>query len=115
MINILNLMSSAGSTPEVTPRGSSIKKYKKAHISVILRTQVWDRWVGIKKGQITCPYCKVHKISQLDFECGHLVSERHGGTTDVYNLRPVCQKCNKSFGARNMPDLYKRKFPFCCF
>ena len=33
-----------------------------------------------------------------NWECGHIISEFHGGTTEPDNLRPICKNCNSSMG-----------------
>jgi len=86
---------------------------KKTKILLPLRTQVWNKFIGVKIGQTTCRYCNTNKITQLNFECGHLTSEANGGKTVLENLRPVCNMCNKSYGRKQMPDLYKWRFCGC--
>jgi len=86
----------------------------KQKIPLYLKIQIWNKFIGIKKGQTTCKYCKTLKISQFDFECGHIIPESKGGATTIENLRPICNKCNKSYGDKHMPDLYKWKLFLCC-
>lgn len=78
------------------------KKYKKQSISATLRREVWRKEFGIEVGEAECPYdiCR-NKINTFDFECGHIISERHGGKTDITNLRPICKQCNCSMGSKN--------------
>lgn len=78
------------------------RKYKKQRISKTLRTQVWNKWIGVKIGMIKCPNCKVYDISQSNFECGHYIPESQGGLTDITNLLPICSDCNKSNGTKTM-------------
>ena len=79
-----------------------VKKYKKQSIGAILRREVWRKEFGIKVGEAECPYiiCR-NKINTFDFECGHIISERNGGNTDINNLRPICKQCNCSMGSKN--------------
>jgi len=77
-------------------------KYTKQKISKTLRTQVWDKFIGIKIGLIKCPNCKVYDISQSNFECGHVFPESKGGKIVLDNLRPICSDCNKSNGIKEM-------------
>ena len=79
-----------------------IVKKKKIKINHILATQVWDEYIGIKIGEIKCPVCKVNEINQRNFECGHVIPESKGGETKLENLRPLCNKCNKSIGTNEM-------------
>ncbi len=85
----------------------------KQKIPLYLRTQVWNTYIGVKKGEVICRYCKTNKITQLNFESGHLLAEANGGKTDIFNLRPVCNTCNKSYGKKDMPDKYRKRW-FCC-
>jgi len=67
-----------------------------------MRTQVWNEYIGIDIGSIICPYCCANKISQLNFECGHVISEANNGKIELDNFRPICNKCNKSIGKKTM-------------
>ncbi|MDE2095886.1 MAG: HNH endonuclease [Patescibacteria group bacterium] len=42
------------------------------------------------------------EITRDNWECGHIVSVKNGGSDAVDNLRPVCKKCNGSMGEENM-------------
>lgn len=80
-------------------------------ISVQLRMGVWDRHMpdGTQiKGP--CFVCK-EDISILNFECGHVVSDKDKGERTVNNLRPICSSCNKSMGAMNLFEYMERYFP----
>ena len=81
----------------------SIKKKKETKVIVhILHTQVWETYIGIKTGSLKCPYCVTNEISQLNFECGHVISRESDGSNDIENIRPICNKCNKSLGTKTM-------------
>jgi 5-methylcytosine-specific restriction endonuclease McrA len=54
-----------------------------------------------------CLCCKITDITQLSFNCGHIIAEANGGDTIVSNLRPICQNCNSSMGTMNMNDFMK--------
>jgi hypothetical protein len=41
-------------------------------------------------------------VSQLKFECGHVIPVSKGGENTLENLRPVCNQCNKSMGTTNL-------------
>lgn len=81
---------------------STNSQYKKKKISQIIRAQVWDTYIGRKIGEILCPYCNVNTITQLNFECGHVIAESKGGEISLENLRPICNICNKSMGNKEM-------------
>ena len=52
--------------------------------------------------------CKSSKISQLNFHCGHIISDKKGGEITVDNLRPICNQCNSSMGTMNMNEFIKK-------
>lgn len=81
---------------------SGKKNENSQKITHILRTEVWDTYIGKYIGTINCPYCCVNEISQLNFECGHVIAEANEGKTTLENLRPICNKCNKSMGKKTM-------------
>ena len=74
--------------------------YKKAHISKTIKTAVWETYTD--KYKIKCPIdiCR-NNITALNFDCGHIISERNGGKLELYNLRPICHQCNCSMGSKN--------------
>src|SRR5260221_8498884 len=85
-----------------------IPKNKKTYVPKTLKCQVWDKYIGKEKGFGPCYVCE-STIDSKFFECGHIISEYHGGTTKLNNLRPICGVCNKSVGKKNM-DFFKEKF-----
>ena len=46
-------------------------------------------------------------IDNMSFDCGHIVSEKDGGTQEITNLRPICSACNNSMGTQNMIEYIK--------
>jgi hypothetical protein len=42
--------------------------------------------------------------ANTNFEVGHVISEKSGGTHEINNLRPICFACNHSMGSENMID-----------
>lgn len=73
-----------------------------------IRNLVWNNYIGEKKGMGICKCCKKKSITQMDFECGHIVSESNGGKTIVKNLIPICKLCNLSMGRSNMDEFIKK-------
>lgn len=70
---------------------------------------LWRRDCGEEyKGR--CAACN-GEITVHTFEAGHVVSDKHGGATDLSNLRVICGPCNKSCGARNLFDFKAEFFP----
>lgn len=88
----------------------AIPKKKKA-IPKALKASVWVTYVGKEVGMTKCPCCGTDEITQLNFECGHIIAESNGGSTTIDNLRPVCGKCNKSMGVMNMDEFTNTYFP----
>ncbi len=80
---------------------------KRVAIRAALRSMVWDTYVSTdyKKGKCFC--CRTREITTDSFECGHVISVKDGGSTDLSNLRPICGHCNKSMSATNMYDFIK--------
>lgn len=85
----------------------SIKKYPRKAIPAAVKRLVWNKYVGEHIGKTKCLCCRVTDISQLSFNCGHVVAEASGGQTVISNLRPICQNCNSSMSTANMMDFIK--------
>lgn len=88
--------------PEKTP-----DPQKKKGISSTIKRLVWNKNIGEEIGKAKCCCCKSTDITQSSFHCGHIVAESKGGSTQVNNLKPICQNCNSSMGARDMIDFMK--------
>src|SRR5579884_4288487 len=69
-----------------------------------VRSTVWNHWNSIELGQAPCYCCALEMCSQANYECGHVIAKSRGGSDAVPNLRPVCGRCNKSMGTKNMRD-----------
>ena len=87
-----------------------IKRRKKT-IPRPLKIAVWNSYIGETIGKTKCSICDTNHITQLNFHCGHIVSERDGGATTLINLRPICSSCNLSMGTCNMNDFKNNYFP----
>lgn len=86
-------------------------KPKKTRIPAVLKTHVWNKYIGEDLGKAKCTCCKLSDITQRSFHCGHVISEASGGSTSLDNLRPVCSSCNLSMGTMNMDEfIAKHKF-----
>ena len=85
-----------------------IKKNKK-FISHALRRLVWNTYINQHVGEHVCLCCEVTMISQLNFECGHVISVHNGGKLEVENLRPICTPCNRSMNSKNMVVFMKEQ------
>lgn len=84
------------------------KEFKlRQRISKTLRNQVWRKRCNDKiEGEC---YCCSEVISITNFDCGHVVSVKDGGSNDIQNLEPVCRPCNLHMGTMNM-IAYKKLF-----
>jgi regulator of replication initiation timing len=80
---------------------------KKKPISATIKKLVWNTHIGEEIGKTKCLCCNVTDITQMSFNCGHIVAEANGGDTIVSNLKPICQNCNSSMGTKNMNDFMK--------
>ena len=79
-------------------------KKKKQSIPKQIRTIVWNHYIGHDILKHKCLCCKKVLIINTNFEVGHVISEKNGGTHEINNLRPICGACNHSMGAENMID-----------
>jgi 5-methylcytosine-specific restriction endonuclease McrA len=79
-------------------------KKKKQSIPKNVRIIVWNHYIGEDIIKHRCLCCKKVIISNTNFEVGHVISEKSGGTHEINNLRPICFACNHSMGSENMID-----------
>lgn len=82
-------------------------KKKKKPIPATIKRLVWNTHIGEEIGKSKCLCCKITDITQLSFNCGHIVAESNGGDLIVSNLKPICQNCNSSMGSKNMNEFMK--------
>lgn len=83
------------------------KKKRKKNISSTIKRLVWNTHIGEDIGKTKCLCCKTTDITQISFNCGHIIAEANGGELIVSNLKPICQNCNSSMGTKNMDDFVK--------
>jgi hypothetical protein len=79
----------------------------KIQIPKKMKQLVWNKNIGEKRGIGLCQCCRETKISQMSFQCGHIISEYNGGKSILNNLVPICQLCNNSMGKINMDRFMK--------
>lgn len=84
-------------------------KKRKAYIPKTLKKKIWEKYIGKHIGSALCSVCNNNEITQMDFHCGHILSEADGGETCESNLKPVCAPCNLSMGRKNM-NAFKKKY-----
>jgi 5-methylcytosine-specific restriction endonuclease McrA len=102
--------SSSSQQEQVQPQTTPRLKSKKKGVPTTVRIACWNTYIGEDVGKHVCMCCQNLFITQHNFHCGHVVAEAKGGSTDVSNLRPICEKCNYSMGTENMADFAKTHF-----
>lgn len=80
---------------------------KKQIIHKSLKIAVWDKHIGEHIGKTKCTCCEITDITQMKFHCGHIIAEAKGGDTNISNLMPICESCNKSMGTNNLFEFKK--------
>ena len=80
------------------------KKKQKQSIPKNVRNIVWNHYIGEDIIKHRCLCCKKVLITNTNFEVGHVLSEKNGGTHEINNLRPICGSCNHSMGIENMVE-----------
>ena len=86
-----------------------VPKKKKQSIPKHIKKLVWNTYIGNDIIKHRCLCCKKITIENTFFDCGHVLSEKDGGTLELSNLRPICSECNRSMGSMNMIE-YVKKF-----
>lgn len=74
---------------------------RKEKIPLAIRNATWSKYIGASYNSL-CFCCNFEPITKVNYECGHIISEKHGGKVHLNNLRPICSACNKSVGTKNM-------------
>lgn len=105
-IIIYDLMKRVEQTQSGHKASEIIKKTTKTIIPKALRDTVFTTYCKSYDNAQCFVGCG-DKITPFNFECGHVVSEHNGGKTTIENLRPVCGRCNRSMGTKNMYDFMK--------
>jgi hypothetical protein len=72
-----------------------------------VRDSVWNHYIGEDINKHRCLCCKKVLITNRQFQVGHVISVRDGGTDEISNLRPICSPCNHSMGTKNMIEFIK--------
>ena len=85
-------------------------KIKKVRIPKAIKTMVWNLYIGSSIAESTCICCKQERITNREFQCGHVIAEAKGGTQQLSNLRPICAHCNTSMGTQDMNEFIKQYF-----
>jgi hypothetical protein len=77
-------------------------------IPCTVKRLVWNKYFGESVGKSKCYCCNITDITQMTFNCGHVIAEKNGGGIEVENLRPICQNCNSSMRTMNMDEFIKK-------
>jgi hypothetical protein len=85
-------------------------KKKKETIPIAVKNALWSEYFQNNINGI-CQCCKTEIISKNNFDCGHIISEKEGGTVSLTNLKPICRACNCSMGTLNM-EVFIKKYGF---
>ena len=80
---------------------------KRIPIAPKLRKEVWVNTFGdVKEAKCRCGEVITLKSSQI----GHIKPVAREGTNDPSNLLPICSKCNKSMGVRNLNEYFESEY-----
>lgn len=90
-------------------RPSKPIRSRRSSVPGAVRFALWNRWHGCESGTGSC-FCCGCKVTQQDFEAGHVVAASRGGGCSVDNLRVLCRACNRSMGSRNLLDFRAEHF-----
>ena len=75
-----------------------ISVYHKKKIPKKVKEEVWYMNFGkIYENKCYISWCS-NKINVFNFHVGHDVPESKGGTDEISNLKPICDRCNLSMG-----------------
>ena len=68
----------------------------KQTIPKAIREQVWLKSFGkVYEKPCSIDWC-CNQMDAFNFHVGHDIPESKGGTLDLWNLYPICSKCNQS-------------------
>jgi hypothetical protein len=74
----------------------------------LFRENLWLREFGeVFYAKCPTPLCNV-KISPFNFDVGHITAASKGGKVTFENCRPICARCNRCNGTRNMDEFFER-------
>lgn len=84
--------------------------YHKKKIPKKVKEEVWYTNFG-KKYEKKCyiSWCS-NKINVFNFHVGHDIPESKGGTDEINNLKPICDRCNLSMGHNYTIKEWNSKF-----
>ena len=89
----------------------SNRPFKKKGVSIKVKNDTWNLYIGKKHGEAWCIVCDKTKIDSKNFQAGHIISEKLGGKSNIHNILPICGQCNRSMGIQSMEEFIKEKYP----
>jgi len=73
--------------------------YQKKKIPKKVKEEVWVSNFGyIYESKCFIYWCS-NKVNVFNFHVGHDIPESKGGTNNILNLKPICDRCNLSMGS----------------
>lgn len=79
----------------------------KWRMSQVERHKLWSSHYG-KSMEAVCKLCEMNTISVSQFDAGHVLSRKDGGSNMLENLVPICRACNLAMSTENMLDFALR-------
>ena len=84
--------------------------YHKKKIPKKVKEEVWVTNFGRKyESKCYITWCS-NIINVFNFHVGHDKPESKGGTDDIHNLKPICDRCNLSMGNNNTIQEWNKKY-----
>jgi hypothetical protein len=88
----------------------SINTYHKKKIPKKVKEEVWYTNFGkIYEEKCYINWCS-NKVNVFNFHVGHDMPESKGGTDEINNLKPICDRCNLSMGNNYTIKEWNTKF-----
>lgn len=88
-----------------------MKIIKPDYLSIMqksLRLSIWKKYA--ESSRLCFAGCG-KQITSNNFECGYVISSKHGGPIELENLRPICSECSNTIGEMNLTDfIYLRQY-----
>lgn len=102
-----NISSSIKYNHDINELRESDKVFGRPQITTQLRHKLWSNfWNNSMNG--LCIVCG-EPITITDFVCGHIEAYSINQNSDISNLAPLCNLCNKSMGTMDIRE-FKRKY-----
>lgn len=92
---------------ETQPAAATSVRGVRKQLPASVRNSVWNHYIGEDINKHRCLCCKKVLIHNRQFDVGHVISVKEGGTDEINNLRPICAPCNHSMGSKNMIEFVK--------